>query len=96
MANQDEQWVVFWCSLLGPILLEQVPAGERRRFFKELSQKETLLPNGKRKRISLSTLKRKVRRFRLHGIDGLRRQSRTDHGRARKNRDHNHFETVSD
>ena len=50
--------------------------------FKELSQKEILLPNGTRKRISLSTLRRKVRRFRLYNIDGLRRQSRTDHGQC--------------
>ena len=87
MPDQEERWIVFWCSLLGRILLEQVPSGERRRFFKELSHKETLLPNGKRKQVSLSTLYRKVRRFRLHGIDGLRRQSRTDRGRARNNRE---------
>ncbi len=70
MPDQDERWIVFWCSLLGPILLEQVPAGERRRFLKELSQKEILLPNGTRKRISLSTLRRKVRRFRLMASTG--------------------------
>ena len=64
MSNQDEQWVVFWCSLLGPILLEQVPAGRRRRFLKELSQQEVTLPNGQRKRISYSTLRRKVQRYR--------------------------------
>lgn len=86
MSTQDEQWVVFWCWLLGPILLEHVPVGKRRRFLKDLSQKGILLPNGQRKRISLSTLRRKVRRFREQKIAGLRRQPRRDRGCARKDR----------
>lgn len=87
MSDQNDRWIVFWCSLLGPILLEQVPVGERRRFLNEVSQKKVLLPNGRRKQISLATLRRKVRRFRRHNIDGLRRQSRKDCGQARKNRE---------
>jgi transposase InsO family protein len=87
MHSADDDWAVFWCSLLGPILLEEVQPGERRRFLKELSQTEVLLPGGKRKRISLSTLRRKVRQFRQQKIAGLRRQPRTDHGQARKDRE---------
>ena len=87
MHHADDDWAVFWCSLLGPILLEEVPSGERRRFLKALSQKEVLLPNGRRKRISLSTLRRKVRKFRQEKIAGLRRQPRQDRGQARKDRD---------
>ena len=58
MRHDDDDWAVFWCSLLGPILLEDVPAGERRRFLLNLSQQQVQLPDGKRKRISLSTLRR--------------------------------------
>ena len=87
MHSADDDWTVFWCSLLGPILLDEVQPGERRRFLKELSQKEVLLPGGKRKRISLSTLRRKVRQFRQQKIAGLRRRPRKDHGQARKDRD---------
>ncbi len=87
MNHNDDAWAVFWCSILGPILLEEVPAGERRRFLKALSQKEHLLPNGKRKRVSLSTLRRKVREFRGKKIDGLRRQPRADRGAVRRKRD---------
>lgn len=83
MNRNDDDWAVFWCSLLGPILLEE---GERRRFLKNLSQQEVLLPNGQRKRISLSTLRRKVRQFRASKIDGLRRKKRRDRGGIRKNR----------
>lgn len=86
MNQNDDDWAVFWCSLLGPILLEEVPVGERRRYLKELSQKEVLLPGGRRKRISLSTLRRKVRHFRHKKIAGLRRQTRKDRGGVRKQR----------
>jgi len=86
MHPADDDWAVFWCSLLGPILLDEVPPGERRRFLKQLCQKEVLLPNGKRKRFSLSTLRRKVRQFRQQKLDGLRRQRRKDRGQSRKDR----------
>jgi len=87
MDHHDDNWAVFWCSLLGPILLDEVEPGERRAFLKNLSQQEVLLPNGRRKRISLSTLRRKVRRFRQHKLGGLRRKTRQDRGQARKKRD---------
>ena len=86
MNHNDDDWAVFWCSLLGPILLDEVPAGERRQFLKQLSQQEVLPPHGKRKRISLSTLRRKVRQFRRQKIKGLRRRPRKDRGGARKQR----------
>ena len=86
MHYADDDWAVFWCSLLAPILLEEVEPGERNRFLKNLSQQEVTLPNGRRKRISLSTLRRKVRRFRQQKIAGLRRQQRGDRGQPRKQR----------
>ena len=86
MSYADDDWAVFWCSLLAPILLEEVEPGERNRFLQNLSQQEVTLPNGRRKRISLSTLRRKVRRFRQHKIAGLRRKQRGDRGRPRKRR----------
>ncbi len=86
MHHNDDDWAVFWCSLLGPILLEEVEPGERRQFLHDLSQREVLLPNGRRKRLSISTLRRKVRQFRHQKIAGLRRQPRKDRGQARKKR----------
>ena len=86
MSYNDDDWAVFWCSLLGPILLDDVPVGDRRRFLKELSQREVSLPNGRRKRLSLSTLRRKVRQFRQQKISGLRRKPRSDRGGVRKKR----------
>jgi putative transposase len=86
MVYDEDAWAVFWCSLLGPILLEEVTAGERRAHLQQLSQQEVMLPNGQRKRLSYSTLRRKVRRFRQQKIAGLRRRRRKDRGQARKQR----------
>jgi transposase InsO family protein len=86
MSRNEDEWTVFWCSLLGPMLLDEVSSGERRRFLQALSQREVLLPNGTRKRISLSTLRRKVRQFRQHKVAGLRRRVRQDRGQSRKQR----------
>jgi len=86
MKPNDDAWAVFWCSLLGEILLDEVPAGQRRRYLHELSQKVVTLPNGKRKRISLSTLRRKVREFKKQRIAGLKQKPRSDRGSIRKDR----------
>jgi len=86
MNHSDDDWAVFWCSLLGPILLDEVTTGERRRYLKQLSQEEVTLPNGRRKRISYSTLRRKVQRYRKQKIAGLRRRRRRDRGQPRKKR----------
>lgn len=86
MNPSDDDWAVFWCSLLGPILLDEVTAGERRRYLKQLSGREVTLPNGRRKRISFSTLRRKVQRYRRQKIAGLRRRRRQDRGQPRKQR----------
>lgn len=82
----DDDWAVFWCQLLGPILLEEVEPGERRRFLREQSQREVKLPSGVRKRISLSTLRRKVRQFRQRRLAGIQRQPRADRGQPRQDR----------
>lgn len=86
MRHNEDDWAVFWCSLLGPILLDEISAGERKRYLLELSLKEVLLPTGTRKRFSYSTLRRKVKQFRERKIDGLRRRDRNDRGESRKDR----------
>ena len=86
MRPTEDDWAVFWCQLLGPILLDGVEPGERRRFLRNLSQQEVRLPNGLTKRLSLSTLRRKVRQFRRHRLAGFQRQARCDRGQPRKDR----------
>ena len=84
MRKKDEQGAIFWCSLLRPVLFEH---GQREvsttRFLKELSQKQVLFPDGTYRRPSLSTLKRKLRKYRKKGFDALARKRRNDRGQAR-------------
>ncbi len=86
MLPNEDDWAVLWCQLLGPILLDEVEPGERRQYLRELSQRPVKLPNGITKCLSLSTLRRKVRRFRKNRLAGLQRAARGDRGRARKDR----------
>src|SRR5487761_1452976 len=76
--RNDEDWAVFWCSLLSPLRTGEIPADQRGRYFRELSEQERLLPNGQRQRISARTPRR-----RWEGVPGLSRRRRKDRGRAR-------------
>ena len=84
MGRNDEDWAVFYCSLLSPVLLGEIPERQRDRYFQELSQEERRLPNGPRRRISVRTLRRQWRRLKDGGVQGLYRRRRSDRGKARK------------
>ena len=84
MRCNNEDWAVFWCSLLSPVLLGEIPERQRERYFQQLSQEERLLPNGRRKRLSARTLRRQWRRLKDEGVPGLYRRQRCDRGKPRK------------
>jgi transposase InsO family protein len=84
MGRNDQQWAVFWCSLLSPVLLGEIPEGRRERYFQQLSQQEHLLPNGQRRCVSVRTLRRKWRQLRDEGVEGLYRRARSDRGQPRR------------
>ena len=84
MPCNNEDWAVFWCSLLSPVLLGEIPQRRRERYFQQLSQEERLLPNGRRKRLSARTLRRQWRRLKDEGVPGLYRRRRSDRGQPRK------------
>ena len=84
MSRNDEDWAVFWCSLLSPVLLGEIPERQRERYFQELSQEERLLPNGQRRCISVRTFRRKWRQLKDQGVTGLYRRRRSDRGKPRK------------
>ncbi len=83
MRRQDEEWAVFWCSLLHPVLFGDVDPADTRHYLKTLTQQECVFPNGVRKKLSLSTLRRKLRQYRTAGFEGLARKRRSDRGRSR-------------
>ena len=84
MRCSNEDWAVFWCSLLSPVLLGEIPERRRERYFQQLSQEERLLPNGQRRRVSVRTLRRQWRRLKDGGVQGLYRRRRSDRGQPRK------------
>ena len=63
MHPADDDWAVFWCSLLSPVLLGEIPEAQRERYFQELSRQERRLPNGQRRCISARTFRRKWRYY---------------------------------
>ena len=83
MKPKDEKWAVFWCGLLHPILFEEIDASETNQYLKKLAQKEVVFPDGRAGKASLSTLRRKLNRYRQNGFAALARQPRADRGKAR-------------
>jgi transposase InsO family protein len=84
MGCSKEDWAVFWCSLLSPVLLGEIPERRRERYFHQLNQEERLLPSGQRHRVSVRTLRRQWRRLKEEGVSGLYRRRRADRGKPRK------------
>jgi len=87
MGRDEKDWPVFWCSLLAPVLLGEMSKRQRARYFLELSQREHVLPDGHKKRISVRTFRRQWQRLRDEGVQGLFRRPRSDRGQPRKDRD---------
>ncbi len=83
MKQKDEQWALFWCDLLRPVLFEEMEPEQIQDFLKGLAGKETVFPGGRTGRPSLSTLRRKLERYRTGGFDALVRKDRKDRGHAR-------------
>ena len=83
MKSKDQEWALFWCSLLRPVLFGEIEKEKTQPFLKSLTQEEYLFPNGKRRRPSLSTLKRKLKKYRKEGFEALARKIRSDRGKPR-------------
>ena len=88
MDPNDLAWTAFRAGLLAPLLTGEVTSQERASYFRDLSQKQHTLPNGKVGTISVRTLRRWYQQLRTDGIDRLSPQRRSDRGQARRaNRD---------
>lgn len=83
MNEKDQTWAVFWCSLLRPILFEEIHPSRTNSFLKQLAQKKVRFPNGQLRKPSLATLKRKLKRYRSGGFEALARKTRADRGKPR-------------
>lgn len=83
MNSKDEKWALFWCSLLHPVIFDEVEQKEVHSFLENLCQKEFLFPDGKKKKPSLTTLKRKLKKYKSDGFEALSRKNRSDKGKSR-------------
>ena len=84
MPDRQEQWAVFWCSLLSPLHYGEIPPPEADRFINQLASTEMVFPDGQRRRPSRATLWRKWKRYRDGGFEALFRKRRKDRGQPRK------------
>jgi putative transposase len=83
MNAKQEDEAVFWCGLLTPVLFEKLDKGEERQRLRELSQREVMFPSGRKRKPSLSTLKRKLKKYRGGGFNAMARKPRSDRGEPR-------------
>jgi len=83
MKQKEEQWVIFWCDLLSPIIYSEIHSEQTCQMLRELSSKAVVFPDGQVKKPSLSTLKRKLAKYQKGGVQGLCRKPRNDRGKIR-------------
>ena len=83
MDKEQEKWAIFWCDLLSPVIYEEIEPELTNRFLKQLAKKKIRFPDGRIGKPSLSTLRRKLNRYRQGGFNALERKGRTDRGKPR-------------
>lgn len=83
MDKKQEKWAIFWCDLLSPLIYDDIEPEATNRFLKTLADKPICFPDGRIEKPSLSTLRRKLNRYRQGGFDALDRQKRCDRGKPR-------------
>jgi len=83
MRSKDERWAIFWCDLLKPIIFSDIEPEGEQAYLKMLARQPVSFPDGRVGRTSLSTLRRKLKRYRRDGFCGLQRKPRSDRGDSR-------------
>ncbi len=83
MNIEQEMWAIFWCDLLSPIIYGEIEPEQTNEMLKHIASGEVVFPNGKVKKPSLSTLKRKLNKYREGGFHALFRKERSDLGKPR-------------
>ncbi len=83
-SQQQELNILFWCDLLRPIIFDELGEQHPHAHLVQLSQQECVFPDGSKKKPSLSTLKRQLKKFQQGGIEKLKRKIRNDRGKSRK------------
>jgi len=83
LNKEQEKWAIFWCDLLSPVIYEEIEPEATNQFLKQKAKQTLRYPDGRISTPSLSTLRRKLNRYRQGGFDNLARQKREDRGKPR-------------
>ncbi|MCP4370111.1 MAG: DDE-type integrase/transposase/recombinase [Deltaproteobacteria bacterium] len=83
MDKEQEKWAIFWCDLLSSIIYRQIEPEQTNQMLKQIASEPVVFPDGKVKKPSLSTLKRKLKKYRQGGFHALFRKKRSDMGKPR-------------
>ena len=83
MDKEQEKWAIFWCELLTPVIYNEIEPELTNQFLKKLAKTKVCFPDGRVGKPSLSTLRRKLNRYRQGGFDALARKGRNDRGKSR-------------
>jgi transposase InsO family protein len=83
LDKEQEKWAIFWCDLLSAVIYEEIEPELTNWFLKNLAAQEVRFPDGRIGTPALSTLRRKLNRYRQGGFDALERKGRSDRGKPR-------------
>ena len=84
MNEKEQARGLFWCSLLRPLIEGETEEEDALRCLREVAAREHVFPDGQRRKVSVSTLRRKWRAFQKGGFEALARKRRRDRGQSRK------------
>ncbi|MBF0451759.1 MAG: helix-turn-helix domain-containing protein [Candidatus Magnetomorum sp.] len=83
MNKMNEKWAIFWCDLLHPIIFDEIEPDAVNKYLTKIAQDEVVFPDGQRKKPSISTIRRKLNKYREGGFNNLFRKQRSDKGKSR-------------
>jgi putative transposase len=80
LDKKKEKWAIFWCDLLSPVIYDEIEPEAINQFLKNMADQEVRYPDGRLGKPSLSTLRRRLNRYKQGGFDALARKRRRDQG----------------
>ena len=83
MDKEQEKWAIFWCDLLSPVIYAEIDPDLTNQFLKQRADQHIRFPDGRFGKPSLSTLRRKLNRYKQGGFDALARKHRSDRKKPR-------------
>jgi len=83
LDKEQEKWAIFWCDLLSPVIYAEIDPDLTNQFLKQRADQQIRFPDGRFGKPSLSTLRRKLNRYKQGGFDALARKHRSDRKKPR-------------